>query len=80
MLRPADRAWLALAGGVAVYELAASDGELLSEAADRYMLSHPWITRAVVFSIAVHLCNVIPARFDILHWLFTMKQRLRAAH
>lgn len=70
---------MALAGGVAVYEFAAADGELLSEAADRYMLSHPWITRAVVIAIGMHLCNAVPNRYDPLHWLFTAKQRLRAA-
>ncbi|OBL08224.1 hypothetical protein A5646_12860 [Mycobacterium sp. 1245499.0] len=68
-----------MAAGIAVYEVAAPEGELLSEAADRYMLSHPWITRVVVFSIAVHLCNMIPNRFDPLHWLFTAKKLLRAA-
>lgn len=76
-MRPADRAWLALGGAILTYEIAAGEGELLSEAADRYMLSHPWITRWVVFSIAVHLCNVIPDRFDILHWLFMAKRLLR---
>lgn len=79
MLRPADRAWLALAGGVAVYELAASEGELLSEAADRYMLTHPWITRAIVIAVGMHLCNAVPDRYDPLHWLFTAKKRLRAS-
>lgn len=76
MLRPADRAWLALAGGVVVYELAAVEGELLSEAADRYMLAHPWWTRVVAFSVAVHLCNMVPDRCDPLHWVFVGKRRL----
>lgn len=76
-MRPADKAWLTLAAGVAAYEVAAGDGELLSEAADRYMLTHPWLTRAVAFSIALHLCNAIPSTFDPLHWLFTLKRRIR---
>lgn len=79
-LRPADRAWLALTGGIAVYEMAAAEGELLSEAADRYMLAHPWITRAVVIAVGMHLCNAVPDRYDPLHWLFTTKRLLRAAH
>ncbi len=78
-MRPADRAWLALAGGVIVYELAAAEGELLSEAADRYMLHHPWLVRGIAFSLAAHVCNLISPKFDPLHWLFTAKQRLRTA-
>ncbi len=74
MMRAADRAWLAMAGGIVVYELVASEGELLSEAADRYMLHHPWITRAVAFSVAMHLCNMIPDRYDPLHQLFGAKR------
>lgn len=77
MLRPADRAWLALAGGVAVYELAASEGELLSEAADRYMLHHPWLVRVIAFSLAAHVCNLIAPKFDPLHWLFVAKRLIR---
>ena len=77
MVRPADRAWLMLGAAILTYEIAANEGELLSEAADRYMLAHPWITRFVVFSIAVHLCNMIDERYDPLHWLFEVKRRLR---
>ncbi|OCB41891.1 hypothetical protein A5677_00480 [Mycobacterium malmoense] len=76
-MRPADRAWLMLAGAILTYEIAADEGELLSEAADRYMLAHPWITRTVVFSIAAHLCNLVKDRYDPLHWLFVAKSRLR---
>lgn len=76
-LRPADRAWLGLAGLIILYEVAADEGELLSEAADRYMLAHPWITRFVAFSIAAHLCNLVKDRYDPLHWLFTAKRLLR---
>ena len=75
-MRPADKAWLGLAVGVLAYEIVAAEGELLSEAADRYMLAHPWWTRAVVASIGLHLCNAVPERFDVLHWLFVAKHRL----
>jgi hypothetical protein len=75
-MRPADRAWLALAGGIAMYEFAAVEGELLSEAADRYMLAHPWWTSAVVVAVGMHLRNAVPDRCDPLHWLFVGKRRL----
>lgn len=74
-MRPADKAWLTLAAGVAAYEVLAVDDELLSEAADRYMLAHPWITRAVAYTLAAHLCNQLPDTLDPLHWLFTLKRR-----
>lgn len=64
MPRDADCAWLALAAGVIVYDLCASDGEKLSEGADRYMLTHPWITRMVVAITAAHLLNLLPQMFD----------------
>lgn len=76
-MRPADRAWLTLASGIVAYELAAVEDELLSEAADRYMSAHPWITRAVTAAVAMHLCNIIPDRYDPLHHLFTVKRLLR---
>ncbi|MGQ9348972.1 DUF7427 family protein [Mycolicibacterium gilvum] len=76
-MRPANRAWLVLAAGVIGYEIAAAPGELLSEAADDWMLSHPWLTRAVAFSLASHICNAIPDTCDPIHHLFVLKQRLR---
>lgn len=76
-LRPSDKAWLALAAGVAAWELYAPEGELLSEAADRWMLTHPWITRVCVATIAAHLCNAIPNRYDPLHLLFDAKRLMR---
>lgn len=76
-LRPGDRAWIVLGVGVAAWELLCPPDELLSEAADRYMLSHPWLTRAVAFTLAAHCCNVMPDRFDPIHQLFLIKQRLR---
>lgn len=78
-MRPADKAWVTLGVGVLAYEIAADEGELFSDAADRWMLSHPWITRAVVASVAMHLCNAIPDSCDPLHWLFGVKRMLRAS-
>jgi hypothetical protein len=39
MMRHSDRAWLALAAGVAAYDLIAIDDEQLSDAAHRYFRS-----------------------------------------
>jgi hypothetical protein len=38
-MRDSDRAWLALAGGVAAYDLIATDDEQLTNAARRYFKS-----------------------------------------
>jgi hypothetical protein len=76
-MRPADRAWLVLATGVVAYEISADD--LLSYAADRWMLKHPWLTRAAIASVALHLCNAIPERCDPLHYLFGVKRFARGA-
>lgn len=70
-MRPSDRAWIALTTGVVAYDVLAPPGQTLSEGADRYMLSHPWTTRAVAFAVAAHCCNVLPGRCDPVHLLFT---------
>ena len=40
-MHDSDRAWLALAAGVAAYDLIATDNERLSDAARRYFKSQP---------------------------------------
>lgn len=70
-LRPSDRAWCAIGVFVVVYNLAAKEGETLSEGADRYMLSHRWITRGVAFALVSHVCNMMSPRFDIIHLAFS---------
>ena len=71
MLRPADRAWLALGAGVVAYDMLAGPEQTLSEGADRYMLKHPWTTRAVAAAVAGHVCNLLPDRYDPIHVLFS---------
>ena len=66
-MKPADVAWLTLAAGIVVYEIAAPPGELLSEGVDRYLVRRPWLTRAVVAVVAAHLLNLIPDRLDPIH-------------
>lgn len=74
-LRPGDRAWLVLAAGVIAWEASCPPDELLSEAADRYMLRHPWLTCAVAFTIAAYVCNALPDWLDPIHRLFLLKAR-----
>lgn len=69
-MRPADRAWIALATGVVAYDVLAPPGQTLSEGADHYMLRHPWVTRAVAAAVAGHVCNLLPNRFDVIHQMF----------
>ena len=66
-MKAGDGAWIALGLGIFTYEACAPEGELLSEAADRYMAAHPWVTRAVVGLVAAHLTNLLPPWLDPLH-------------
>jgi len=72
-LRPGDTAWLALAAGVVAWEIAGA--ELLSEAVDRYLEAHPWLTRAVIAIVALHLANLLPERLDPLHQIAVAARR-----
>lgn len=76
-MRPADRAWLTLAGAVVAYDLAAHPGETLSEGVDRYLLSHRWLTRGIAFAVTLHVCNLFPVALDPLHHLFALLRRWR---
>jgi len=69
-MRPGDKAWLVLAGGILVWDMIAPPGELLSEAADRYLETHPILTRAVIAVVALHLANILPPRIDPVHQCF----------
>ena len=60
----AERAWCALATLVAGYEFAAPEGQLLSQAVDRWLQRHPVATYAAVAVTAAHLVNLIPERVD----------------
>lgn len=75
-MTPADRAWIALGVGVIGYDVFCQEGQTLSEAADRYMLRHPWLVRGAAFALAAHVCNLVPARFDPIHLGFFAIRRL----
>lgn len=74
-MRPGDRAWVVLGAGVATYEILADD--LLSYAADRWILAHPWTTRLGVACVALHLINALPEKYDPLHYVFGVKRMFR---
>lgn len=68
-MRPADRFWLELFARVTAYEVAAcrvGDGELLSEAVDRYRRARPIVTVGVIVYVAGHLLRCWPTRIDLL--------------
>ncbi|MGB0877559.1 MAG: DUF7427 family protein [Mycobacterium sp.] len=73
-MRAGDRAWLTLGVAIAAYEWRAVDGELLSEAADRWIARHPWLVRLAVFMVASHVANVSPQWCDPLHWAFRLRR------
>ena len=63
-MRSSDRAWLALAAGVAAYDLIATDDERLSDAARRYFKSHPVATASMILVTGLHLIGGIPPWCD----------------
>lgn len=78
-MKSGDIAWLTMALGVAAYELGAAvhrDGELLSEAVDRYRAAHPAVTYGGIIYVAGHLARVWPRRFDPLCILADVADRI----
>lgn len=63
----AGRAWAALGAAVLAYELAAPEGQLMSEGVDRALEKHKALTTAAVGAVSLHLLNVLPQRIDPLH-------------
>jgi hypothetical protein len=76
-MMPSDRAWITLGFGVLAWDVTCKDGDTLSEAADRYLLRHPWLVRCVAFAVAAHLSNAVPDRYDVVHRLFLLFRRCR---
>jgi hypothetical protein len=66
-VKPSDYGWLALAAYVICWDTLCVEGQTLSDGADRYMLRHPWLTRAVAFGISAHVCNMVAPRYDPVH-------------
>lgn len=78
-MRPADRAWITLAAGVIVWDMACPDDEMLSEASRRYAQNHRLIAYGVIASLALHLSDLLPRWVDPIHFLGTALRGLRRA-
>ncbi len=76
MMRSSDRAWMALAGGVAAYDLIATDDELLTNAARRYFKSQPIATASMILVTSLHLVGGIPPWCDPITLTFAAYRRL----
>src|ERR1700757_4312095 len=75
-MRNSDRAWVALAGGVAAYDLIATDDELLTNAARRYFKSQPIATVSMILVTGLHLIGGIPPWCDPITLTFAAYRRL----
>lgn len=76
-MKPSDWAWVALGVGVLGYDILCPEGDTMSEAADRYMLRHPWLVRVVAFALAAHVANAVHPRYDVVHVVFVNLRRTR---
>jgi hypothetical protein len=75
-MRNSDRAWVALAGGVAAYDLIATDDEQLTNAARRYFKSQPIATASMILVTGLHLIGGIPPWCDPITLTFAAYRRL----
>lgn len=66
----------AVIGGVALIDYFAPSNETISEGTDRLIEKHPVLTRAVIAYTALHLCNLLPEKFDLFHQLTKLKKPL----
>jgi hypothetical protein len=67
-MRYSTKAWIGLGAYVVATEVCAPDGELLSQAVDRWLDKHPGRTVAAltIVGTALHLLNLFPERYDPL--------------
>jgi hypothetical protein len=65
-MRYSTKAWLGLGAYVVTTEVCAPDGELLSQAVDRWLEKRPGRTVSVltIVATALHLLNLLPERYD----------------
>jgi len=70
-MRFRTKAWLGLVAYVVAVEVAAPENELLSDAYDDWLLKDhsALIATAVTLTVAGHLLNAIPERYDWIHQL-----------
>lgn len=77
----AGQKWLMLALDILSYEVQhANDGELLSQAADRWIIKHPKTARLCIVSAGVlltlHVANLVDPNYDVVSTEFW--KRIRA--
>jgi hypothetical protein len=75
-LAPGELAWATLGLGVIAYNSLTSEGQMLSEQADRWVDRHPVLTRTIVGVVAAHVANAAPAKYDPIHWAFVGVRKL----
>lgn len=75
-MRSSDLAWVALASGVAAYDLIATDDEQLTNAARRYFKSQPIATVSMILVTGLHLVGGIPPWCDPITLTFAAYRRL----
>ena len=68
-LETREKAWLALAGGVILYDALCPEGQTLSEGVDHFLEKHPVMTLGAIAITAGHLSNLIPEKIDPIHHL-----------
>lgn len=61
------RGWLAVGAVVGAHELLCDDGHTLSEGVDSALEKHPVATTLAIGTVALHLLNVLPEKFDPIH-------------
>jgi hypothetical protein len=67
----ARQAWVLLAAGVLGYDVVCKDGQLPSECVDEWLIARPILTRAAIATLALHLGNAVPERYDVVSQDFT---------
>lgn len=79
-MRYAAKAWVGLAGYLAIVEVLAPEGETLSEGVDTWMEKHPGkvIWYGLVGIFGAHLLNLLPTKYDPIHRLFTSSQHAQS--
>jgi hypothetical protein len=67
-MRYSTKAWLGLGAYVVAIEVCAPEGELLSQAVDRWLEKHParTVSALTITGIALHLLNLFPEKCDPL--------------
>jgi hypothetical protein len=75
-----EKAWACLGLVIVVYEIVAPENELLSEVVDRFLVSHPIVTRTIVIGLALHLINLLPEQIDPLHHTAIAVRRHRSRY